>query len=145
MIRQAAIALVLMAGAASAAPVPKQLRAVPATTGTWQIIAPDPKKPGGYIAASGQYWIIDDACGVIFCPTVVPPVGAKPTEIFKFDPISGHVDHTLVGGTQRTLLGRFQLKDDILTICLDTVGTTRPEALQEPASIWYLRRVKESR
>ena len=145
MMRSAPFALLLaLATSASAAPVPKEVKAAASTVGTWQIVGLDPENPARRIP-SNQYWIIDAECGVIFCQSPSPPRGAKPTEIFKFDPKTGYVDHNLVAGKQRTLFGLYELKDDLLTICLETSGTTRPSAFEESADIWHLQRVKGAR
>ncbi len=140
MMRLALAGLLLGASAVAAAPVPKELKSTVSTAGAWQLVSLD-AQTGRWIP-SNQYWIIDADCGVIFCQTLAPPPAATPTEIFKFDHKTGRVDHNLVGGKQRTLLGVFELKDDLLTICLDTAGTTRPASVKGPGSIWHLQRVK---
>ena len=142
--RLALLSLMLAASALSAAPVPKELKTQATTVGTWRLGALDPKdrtvRPAGE-----QYWIIDADGGVIFTGAPARPTGAKPTEIFKFDPKTGEVDHNLVGGNQKTLLGRYELRDDLLTISLSSSGQARSESASEGNYVGHLQRVKETK
>ena len=129
-----------------AAPVPKEVRAAPAHVGTWQCVAPDPKDPAKR-TPYGQRWIIGAEGGVSFRnPTDFGPI-AEPTERFAFDPSTGHVDHTVIGGKQRTLLGLYKIEGDLLTVHLNTGGTTRPSGLTAGpgTTAWHLARAPESK
>ena len=139
------LAMLLTATTLPAAPVPKELRTNASTVGTWQLVTVDANNPGNRVPAN-QYWIIDADCAVIFSPSPNVTAGTMPTEILKFDPKTGEVDHSLVGGIQRTIYGVYELKGDLLTICLDTAGNSRPKTVADSGkSTWHLQRVKESK
>ena len=90
--RLALLAIAVGASSLPAAPVPKELKANNSPAGAWQLVNPDPQKPGQFLP-SNQFWIIDAEYGVIFGGTPTPGVGAKPTEVFKCDSATMELDH----------------------------------------------------
>ena len=143
---RSALVLLLLAPLASAAPVPKELKATGTTVGTWMLVRPDPQNPGQFVPGN-QYWTIDAECGIIFGQTPTPAAGARPSEIFKFDPATLEVDHFSIGQPgKRNYMGVYELKGDELTICLDLSAKGRPKAVTDPGvTVWHLRRVRETK
>ncbi len=145
MMRLALLAIAIAASSLAAAPVPKELKANGTPAGTWQLIQPDPQKPGQFLP-SNQFWIIDAECGVIFGGTPKPAAGAKPTEIFKCDPATMELDHYYPNNPKRNFMGRYELKGDVLTFCLDLQNGPRPKTATEAGkNIWYLQRVRDAK
>jgi hypothetical protein len=146
MMRLALFALLCIAPALSAAPIPKEVRAAPSHVGTWELVTLDPKDPSKRLP-TGQFWHIDAECGVAFggWPAVAR---AKPSERFAFDPKTGEVNHTLIAGNQRMLYGLYRIEGDLLTIQLNTGDPSiRPKGLapEGGCSLWHLRRAGDSK
>ena len=145
--RIAVLALLVFAPALLAAPVPKEVRHSPSYVGTWLCVTLDPKDPAKR-HSTGQHWIIDPECGVAFHG--VQQVGSKPkpSERFAFDPKTGHVNHTLIGGTQRMLHGVYRIEGDLLTIHLNTGDpSVRPAGFDPNGgySMWHLQHVENAK
>ena len=143
MIRLAALAWLIVAAPLSAAPVPKEIRTAPTYVGTWQLVTLDPKDATKRTAA-GQVWIINSDCDVAF-QQALGGAPVKPSERFALDPKTGDVNHTLIGGMQRMLFGKYKLEGDLLTIQLHTGDPSiRPKGIaQEPGcNVWHLQRVE---
>ena len=143
--RLALLAIAVGASSLPAAPVPKELKANNSPACTWQLVNPDPQKPGQFLP-SNQFWIIDAEYGVIFGGTPTPGVGAKPTEVFKCDSATMELDHYYSNNAKRNYMGCYELKGDQLIFCLDLQNGTRPKSVTEAGkNIWYLRRVRDAK
>ena len=144
--KSSAIAVVFLSTTLSAAPVPKELKVANTPTGTWQLMQPDPQKPGQFLP-SNQFWIIDAEYGVIFNGAPTPVAGAKPTEVFKCDPATMELDHYYPNNANRNYMGRYELRGDLLIFCLDLQkNATRPKTATEAGkNIWYLQRVRDAK
>ena len=141
------LAMLFVAPALAAAPVPKELRTAPTYVGTWELVTVDPQDSSKRTPA-GQIWIIDAACGVAFHTPGAGFPKPAPTERFAFDPTTGRVDHTAIGGMQRMLFGVFMIRGDLMTIQLNTGSPSiRPKGFApEPGcSTWHLRRVESAK
>ena len=141
------LALLFVAPALAAAPVPKEIRTSPTHVGTWEEVTLDPndrtkRTPTGHI------WIVDAKCGVAFHAAGEAFPKPVPSERFAFDPATGHVDHTAIGSTQRMLFGVYKFEGDLMTIQLCTGNPSiRPKGFApEPGcSTWHVRRVEYSK
>lgn len=143
MIRPAAFALVLIAGVASAAPIPKEVRVGPTHVGKWQTVNLDPNDPQK-IRSYGQFWFLaEDGSFTYQDATAVGPP-PKRTELLVFDPASGHVEHSMGGPNEKPRLGRYKIEGDRLTMNLNTnAAAPRPNglAVERDGNVWILQRV----
>ena len=142
---RAPLLLLLFASAVSAAPVPKEVRAAPSHVGTWEHVALDPRDPAKR-TPNGRSWVVDADCGVAIRNH--PDDRPKPTERFAFDPKTGEVNHTIIGGAQRMFFGIYKIEGDLLTIQLSTGSPSiRPKGFaREPnCHLFTLRRVEDSK
>ena len=140
---RASILLLLAPSALLAAPVPKELQHNASPVGVWRQVAHDPLHR--WIPSGPYYWVIDADGGLSI--GITPNCGElKPTEFLVFDAKTGFVEKRFAAVYERTLLGRYELKGDILTICMDVNGKTRPKSIHnEDYNIWHLRRAKENK
>ena len=142
-----AIALLLAAPALVAAPVPKEVRASPSHVGTWQCVTLDPNDPAKR-TPSGQVWIIGTDCRVAFHGTGHLGPVPEPTERLAFDPNTGEVEQSNLGGNGLIRMGRYKIEGDLLTVVLNSVAATpRPVGVVAgPGTrVWHLLRVTEAK
>ena len=144
MMRHSAVALLGFAPALFAAPIPKEIRAAPTHVGAWQRVDVDPKDPSKR-TPNGQTWIVGENCDVSFHEMGYRGPGRNPTERLLFDPKTGQIDQSRVGGGGPIRMGRYKIEGDLLTMNLNNgAGSPRPQGLtQEPGStLWHLQRVE---
>jgi len=56
------------------------------------------------------------------------------------------LDHYYPNNPNRNFMGRYELKGDRLTFCLDPQKTARPNTATEAGkNIWYLQRVRDAK
>ena len=147
MTRLAVFAMLLSATALPAAPVPKELRAMPSHVGKWQNVYVDAKNPT-VINSRGQFWYFDEAGGFTYQnanETGPPP---KPSERMVFDPRTGHMQHSIIAPDEKIRLGVYRIDGDRLTLNLNgEPGSPRPKGLEPESnsSIWHLQRIEEKK
>ncbi len=147
MIRPAAFALLLIATATQSAPVPKEARAGGTHVGKWQHVVLDPKDPGKR-TPRGQTWFIGEDCNVAFHEMDYRGAPGRPTERLLFDPKTGEVDQSNIGGNGLIRTGRYKIEGDLLTINLNSnASTPRPKgmAIEPGSNLWTLQRVEDRR
>jgi hypothetical protein len=147
MIRSASLALLLVASALPAAPVPKGVRAQATHVGKWQNVYVDTKDPAT-ITSRGQFWYLGEDGSFTYqdASAVGPP--PKVPERMVFDPKSGQMQHSRIAPDEMIRLGKYKIDGDRLTINLNAApGKQRPIGLeQEPNSnIWHLQRIEEKK
>jgi len=145
MMRFAALALLLIAPALLAAPVPKEvLRGRGNHLGKWQNVYVDPKNPAR-ITSRGQFWYFGQDGSFTFHDEGASGPVLPPTQRMVFDPKFGHVQHSEIATDERIRLGIYKIEGDRLTMNLNpSPGTPRPTGF-EGGNLWHLQRVAEKK
>ena len=146
--RLAALALLLSATALPAAPVPKELRAMPTHVGKWQNVYYDSKNPG-VIRSRGQFWYFDKDGGFTYQDQTAIGAPPKPSERMVFDPRTGHMQHSMIAPDEKIRLGFYKIDGERLTLNLNVApGSPQPKGLEPEStnsSIWHLQRIEEKK
>ena len=139
-----ALALLLVAPAVLAAPVPKELRAGPGHIGKWQNVYVDPKNPA-VITSRGQFWYFGEDGSFTFHDEGASGPVPAPTQRMVFDPKSLHVQHSMIAPDEMIRLGVYKIEGDRLTMNLNpSPGKPRPSGVG-PGDLWHLQRVEEKK
>ncbi len=138
MMRFALMLFAICAGAAPAAPVPKELKKEEKLQGTWKVESlvnlgnPNP---------ANEYWTIDADGNLSRHPDLAALANSRPSIVLKQDRATKSLDY--VSG-QLTYFGLYRLQGDTLEFCLANQGQERPMAIEATPNnyLWTLKRVK---
>ena len=140
----AAFALLLVAPALVAAPVPKELRAGPGHIGKWQNVNVDPKNPA-VITSRGQLLYFGADGSFTFRDEGASGPAPAPTQRVAFDPKSGHVQHSMIAANEMLRLGVYKIEGDRLTMNLNpSPGKPRPSGF-DGGNLWHFQRIEEKK
>lgn len=135
------ILLLLLAPLASAAPVPKELKADFKFEGLW-LVESIVANGTPVIAENPEYWTVDSKSVVMMHAGAVPPQGKTGHLQLTFDTAEGTLVYQLIHGNIQACFGRYEVSGKMLTIAIDLNGG-RPPTVETGSGIyvWRLKRV----
>ncbi len=145
MTRSTILLILMLASPTFGAPVPKEIRSGFTHVGMWQRVALDPADPAKR-TPNGQVWIIAEDCNVTFHDQGYRGPPGRPTERLLFDPKTGHVDQSNIGGNGAIRKGRYKIEGDLLIINLNSdAASPRPPGVvvERNSGFWILQRVED--
>ena len=134
------LAMALLCSSATAAPVPKELKKRDRIVGLWKLQSATLRGLPSEVGANDTDWMIDENFGLTRSGNYeVAKLSTLPTQL-KIDTAPNEIDWP-----ESTFLGRYEIRGDRLTICLNEKGLPRPNTFVPNTQnfVWILRRVEK--